>query len=154
MSKIPALAASLILFFASVLCVLPLATNSFVAYHAPKVNACEWREDLQFAVDTFWHVIEALARKARQQFRNAIAELQKTVDGKTDDQIIVQFAKAVALARMLTTRLYLLRTAANFVAINSSLGGFLTDFLLSEQPRILQLLGAKISRIGGAPSRA
>src|SRR5713101_2827442 len=73
------------------------------------LTPAQWREDLQFAVDTFLARDRSFSPDARQQFRTAIAELQRTVDGKADDQIIVEFAKAVALARNAHTRLYLLR---------------------------------------------
>ena len=74
-----------------------------------RLTPAQWREDLQFAVDTFLARDRSFSPEARQQFRTASAELQRTVEGKTDNQIIVELAKAVALARNAHTRLYLLR---------------------------------------------
>jgi hypothetical protein len=115
-----------------------------------RLTPAQWREDLQFAVDTFLARDRSFSPKARQQFRNAITELQKTVDGKTDDQIIVQFAKAVALAKNAHTRLYLLRNRSELRRYPIRVWWFSEGlYVVRATPEYSQLLGAKISRIGG-----
>src|SRR5262245_4805541 len=75
----------------------------------PKLTPAQWREDLQFALDTFLARDRTFSPEAREQFRATVGKLQQTVESKTDEQIIVELAKAVALARNAHTRLYLLR---------------------------------------------
>src|SRR5262245_5876450 len=75
----------------------------------PKLTAAQWREDLQFAVDAFLARDRSFSPAAREKFRAAIAKLQQTVESRTDEQIIVELARAVALANNAHTRLYLVR---------------------------------------------
>jgi hypothetical protein len=150
MSKIPAFAASLILFFASALCGVAAAQTVSSPITRQRLTPAQWREDLQFAVDTFLARDRSFSSEARQQFRNAIAEIQKTVDGKTDDQIIVEFAKAVALAKNAHTRLYLLRNRSELRRYPIRVWWFADGlYVVRATPEYSQLLGAKISRIGG-----
>lgn len=150
MTKIPALAPSLILFFACVLCGVAAAQTVSSPTTRERLTPAQWREDLQFAVDTFLARDRSFSPEARQQFRIAIAELQKTVDGKTDDQIIVEFAKAVALARNAHTRLYLLRNRSELRRYPIRVWWFSDGlYVVRATPEYSQLLGAKISRIGG-----
>src|SRR6266436_8038034 len=60
-----------------------------------RLTPAQWREDLQFAVDTFLAQDRSFSPEARQRFGNVIADLQKTLEVKTDEQIIVEIAKAV-----------------------------------------------------------
>src|SRR5262245_38068292 len=75
----------------------------------PKLTPAQWREDLQFAVDTFLARDRSFSPADREQFRATIAKLPQTVESKTDEQIIVALAEAVALANNAHTRLYLVR---------------------------------------------
>src|SRR5207247_5049407 len=75
----------------------------------PKLSPAQWREDLQFAVNTFLARDRSFSPVARERFRAAIARLEQNLDSKRDEQIIVELARAVALAGNAHTRLYLLR---------------------------------------------
>jgi hypothetical protein len=110
----------------------------------------QWREDLQFAVDTFLERDRSFSPEARQRFRNVIGKLQKTVDRKTDEQIIVELAIAVALAKNAHTRLYLLRNRSELRRYTIRVWWF-SDWLyvVRTTREYSELLGAKISRIGG-----
>ena len=150
MSKNPAVAPSLILLLACVLWGVAAAQTVSSPTTRQRLTPAQWREDLQFAVDTFLARDRSFSPEARQQFRNAIAELQKTVDGKTDDQIIVAFAKAVALAKNAHTRLYLLRNRSELRRYPIRVWWFSDGlYVVRATPEYSQLLGAKISRIGG-----
>jgi hypothetical protein len=117
-----------------------------------KLTPAQWREDLQFAVDTFLARDRSFSPAARQQFRNAIAELQKTVETKSDDQIIVELAKAVALAGNAHTRLYLLRNRSELRRYPIRIWWFADGlYVVRATPEYAELLGAKILRIGGRP---
>ena len=115
-----------------------------------RLTAAQWREDLQFAVDTFLARDLSFSPEARREFRNAIAELQKNVDGKNDDQIIVGFAKAVALAKNAHTRLYLLRNRSELRRYPIRVWWFADGlYVVRARPDYSELLGARILRIGG-----
>jgi hypothetical protein len=117
-----------------------------------KLTPAQWREDLQFAVDTFLARDRSFSPAARQQFRDAIAELQKTVETKSDNQIIVELATAVALAGNAHTRLYLLRNRSELRRYPIRVWWFADGlYVVRATPEYAELLGARIIRIGGHP---
>lgn len=152
--KILSLARSLILLFGCVLYGVAGAQTKDVSAPAAtgrqRLTPAQWREDLQFAIDTFLARDRSFSPEARQQFRNVIADLQKTVDGKTDEQIIVELAKAVALAKNAHTRLYLLRNRSELRRYPIRVWWFSDGlYVVRTTQEYSELLGAKISRIGG-----
>ena len=154
MSKIAGLARSLILLFGCVLCGVAGAQTKNVSSPTdtarPRLTPTQWREDLQFAVDTFLARDRSFTPEARQRFRNVIADLQKTVEEKTDEQIIVGLAKAVALAKNAHTRLYLLRNRSELRRYPIRVWWFADGlYVVRATPEYSELLGAKISRIAG-----
>ena len=115
-----------------------------------RLTPAQWREDLQFAVDTFLERDRSFSPEARQQFRQAIAELQKSAGVKTDNQIIVEFARAVALAKNAHTRLYLLRNRSELRRYPIRVWWFADGlYVVRATPEYSALLGARILRIAG-----
>ena len=115
-----------------------------------RLTPSQWREDLQFAVDTFLERDRSFTPEARQQFRSAIAQLQKTVEAKSDDQIIVEFAKAVALAKNAHTRLYLLRNRTELRRYPIRVWWFADGlYVVRATAEYSELLGAKVLTIAG-----
>jgi hypothetical protein len=113
-----------------------------------QLTPAQWREDLQFAVDTFLERDRSFTPEARQQFRSAIAQLQKTVEAKSDDQIIVEFAKAVALAKNAHTRLYLLRNRSELRRYPIRVWWFADGlYVVRATPEYSALLGARVLTI-------
>jgi hypothetical protein len=125
-------------------------TSSPAASGRSRLTPAQWREDLQFAVDTFLARDRSFSPEARQQFRAAIAELQRTVEVKSDDQIIVELAKAVALAKNAHTRLYLLRNRSELRRYPIRVWWF-TDglYVVRATPEYSALLGARVLTIAG-----
>ena len=116
----------------------------------PKLTPAQWREDLQFAIDTFLARDRSFSPEAREQFRSAISKLQQTVEGKTDEQIIVELAKAVALAKNAHTRLYLLRNRTELRRYPIRVWWFPEGlYVVRTTPEYSALLGARILQIGG-----
>ena len=115
-----------------------------------RLTPAQWREDLQFALDKFLARDRSFSPAARQQFRNAITELQKNADGKSDNQIIVEFAKAVALAKNAHTRLYLLRNRSELRRYPIRVWWFADGlYVVRTTPTYSELLGARVLRIAG-----
>src|SRR6185295_12138957 len=116
----------------------------------PKLSPAQWREDLQFAVDTFLARDRSFSPEARAQFRAAIGKLQQTVESKTDEQIIVQLAKAVALAKNAHTRLYLVRNRSELRRYPIRVWWFPEGlYIVRTTPEYSALLGARILTIAG-----
>lgn len=118
----------------------------------PRLTPAQWREDLQFAIDSFLERDRSFSPEARQRFRGAIANLQKTVDQKTDEQVIVELAKAVALSKNAHTRLYILRNRSELRRYPIRVWWFADGlYVVRTTPDYSELLGAKILRIAGRP---
>lgn len=116
----------------------------------PKLSPAQWREDLKFAVDTFLARDRSFSPEAREQFRSAIGKLQQTVESKTDEQIIVELAKAVALAKNAHTRLYLVRNRSELRRYPIRVWWFPEGlYVVRTTPEYSALLGARILRIAG-----
>src|SRR6266550_1551227 len=88
MSRSPRLAGSVLLWLCCVLGGVAGAQTKDVSQSSDtgrqKLTPAQWREDLQFAVDTFLVRDRSFSPEARTQFRDTIAELQKTVEAKSD----------------------------------------------------------------------
>ena len=114
----------------------------------PKLSPAQWREDLQFAVDTFLARDRSFSPAARQEFRATIARLQQTVESKRDEQIIVELARAVALAKNAHTRLYLVRNRTELRRYPIRVWWFPEGlYVVRTTPEFSALLGARILRI-------
>lgn len=154
MSKIIPFAGSLVLLFHGLFSGGPGAQTNSASPPAEttrrRLTPAQWREDLQFSVDTFLGRDRSFSPEARQQFRNVIADLQKAVESKTDEQIIVELAKAVALAKNAHTRLYILRNRSELRRYPIRVWWFADGlYVVRAKPELSGLLGAKILRIGG-----
>ena len=115
-----------------------------------RLTPAQWREDLKFAVDTFLERDRSFSPAARVQFRKAIDTLKQTVGGKSDEQIIVELAKAVALANNAHTRLYLLRNRTELRRYPIRVWWFPDGlYVVRTTPEYSALLGARILRIAG-----
>lgn len=153
MKKTPCVARSLLPLVCCILCSVAGAQTkdaSSIAGGRQRLTPAQWREDLQFAVDTFLARDRSFSAEARQQFRNTIADLQKTTESKTDEQIIVELAKAVALAKNAHTRLYLLRNRSELRRYPIRVWWFADGlYVVRATPEYSALLGARVSRIAG-----
>lgn len=116
----------------------------------PKLSPAQWREDLKFAVDTFLARDRSFSPAAREQFRAAIDQLQRTLESMSDEQIIVELAKAVALAKNAHTRLYLVRNRSELRRYPIRVWWFPEGlYVVRTTPEYSALLGARILRIAG-----
>lgn len=131
------------------LCSIAGAQTTLSASGRPKLTAAQWREDLQFAIDTFLARDRSFNPAARERFRATIKQLQQTVEAKTDEQIIVELAKAVALAQNAHTRLYLLRNRTELRRYPLRVWWFAEGlYVVRTTPEYSDLLGARLLKIG------
>ncbi|HET7461096.1 MAG TPA: hypothetical protein VFJ82_07600 [Longimicrobium sp.] len=109
-----------------------------------------WRADLRFAVDSFLPRDRSFSDAARARFRNAVAALADSATVKTDEEMIVGLARAVAFAGNAHTRLYLLRNRGELRRLPVRVWWFDDGlFVVRARPGYEALLGARVLRICG-----
>jgi hypothetical protein len=111
-----------------------------------------WRGDLRFAVDSFLARDRSFSDAARARFRSAVAALADSANEKTDAEMIVGLARAVALAENAHTRLYLVRNRSEVRRLPVRAWWFADGlYVVRTQPGYEALLGARLLRICGRP---
>ena len=116
----------------------------------PRLTSAEWHEDLQFAINTFLERDRSFSPQARQRFRETISNLQANLTNKTDEQIIVELAKAIALAGNAHTRLYILRNRSELRRYPIRVWWFADGlYVVRATPEYSELLGKRVSRLAG-----
>jgi len=114
------------------------------------MTADAWRADLRFAVDSFLPRDHSFGEAARARFRAAVGALAGSADRKTDEEMIVGLARAVALSGNAHTRLYLLRNRSELRRLPVRLWWFADGlFVIRAQAGHEELLGARVLRICG-----
>lgn len=130
---------------------LPAATSSATAQQQPMTPAA-WRADLQFAVDTFLARDRSFGDGARARFRAAVAALADSAGVRTNEEMIVGLAKAVAMADNAHTRLYLVRNRSELRRLPVRVWWFADGlFVIRAQPGYEALLGARLTHLCGHP---
>ena len=77
----------------------------------PVVHSREeaWRQDFDVALSRFLPYDRSFSDAARTEFRQRIQRLKDSVARRSDAELMVELARAVALSRNAHTRLYLVR---------------------------------------------
>jgi len=135
---------------------LPLLTAitpvSIAAAQRQPMTPDLWRADLQFAVDSFLPRDRSFSDAARARFRTAVAALADSAAVKTDEEMIVGLARAVAMAENAHTRLYLVRNRSEVRRLPVRVWWFDDGlFVVRARPGYQALLGARVLRICGHP---
>jgi hypothetical protein len=111
-----------------------------------------WRADLRFAVDSFLARDRSFGGGARVRFRAAVAALADSAEARTDAEMIVGLARAVALAENAHTRLYLVRNRSELRRLPVRVWWFADGlFVVRAQPGYEALLGARVTHLCGRP---
>lgn len=108
-----------------------------------------WKQDLDVAERKFPRYDRSLSPEEAQQYRAAIARLRQGVDRKSDAEIVVGLAGAVALAHNAHTRLYILRNRTELRRLPIRLWWFGDSLRVvrATVPR-REVLGCEVRRIG------
>ncbi len=116
---------------------------------APKDRIEAWQQDLDAVLTRFLVYDRSFSAAARTAFRNRIANLRQSLGSKSEQEIIVELARAVALSGNAHTRLYLMRnrTEARRLPIRV---WWLRDHLhiVRATEEQTNLLGCRILKIG------
>lgn len=120
---------------------------------ADRVEA--WRQDLDVAERKLARYDRSLSAEEARRFRDAIGALRQTLDKKSDAEIIVGLARAVALADNAHTRLYILRNRTELRRLPVRLWWFVDSLrVVKASAAHRDLVGCAVTNIGGyAPSR-
>jgi hypothetical protein len=109
-----------------------------------------WREDLAVAVDSFLTKDRSFSAERRAAFRSAVGRLQGSVAAKTDNQIIAELARAVALSENAHTRLYLVRIRTALRRYPVRVYWFRDGlYVVKTTPEHRDLLGRRVVSIAG-----
>jgi hypothetical protein len=118
----------------------------------PPVHSREeaWRQDLDVVLTRFLPYDHSFSDAARAEARQRIQELQASVARRSDAEIMVELARAVALSGNAHTRLYLVRNRTEVRRLPIRVWWFrdaLHVVRATEEHR--QLLGCQVEKIGG-----
>lgn len=76
---------------------------------SPKDRVEAWHQDLDAVLTRFLQYDRSFSPEARTAFRERVATLRRSLETKSDQHIMVELARAVALSGNAHTRLYLIR---------------------------------------------
>ncbi|MGH9871917.1 MAG: hypothetical protein ACRD9S_05545 [Pyrinomonadaceae bacterium] len=129
--------------------VLPFWLERLPVLPTPRDRVEAWQQDLNDVLTRFLRYDRSFSADARSAFHNRIASLQKSLGTKSDQEIIVELARAVALGGNAHTRLYLIRNRTEVRRLPIRVWWF------KDQLRIVRatkeqtnLLGCRILKIG------
>jgi hypothetical protein len=107
-----------------------------------------WRQDLELAVSEFLAKDRSFSPEERSQFRREIENLRHSVDRRSDEQIIVGLARAIALSGNAYTRAYILRNRGYLRRYPIRVWWFRDGlFVVKAKPEHRDLLGLEIKSI-------
>ena len=118
----------------------------------PPMTADDWRQDLQFAADSFVTRDRSFDREERARFLGALAEMRDSAGVWNDDRMVVRLAEAVALAHNAHTRLYLVRNRSELRRYPLRVWWFEDGlYVVRATPEHASLLGGRLIGIGRRP---
>jgi hypothetical protein len=88
---------------------VPFWLERLPALPAPRDRVEAWQQDLDAMLTRFLRYDRSFSPRARAAFRDRIARLRRSLRSRSDQEVLVELARAVALAGNAHTRLYLLR---------------------------------------------
>ena len=123
----------------------------------PPVHSREeaWRQDLDVVLTRFLPYDRSFSDAAREELRQRIRRLQDSVARRSDAEMMVELARAVALSRNAHTRLYLVRNRTEVRRLPIRVWWFRDGLYVvraTEEHR--PLLGCRVEKIGGMKADA
>lgn len=108
-----------------------------------------WRQDLEAMVNRFLRYDRSFGEQARTAFRQAIDKLLRSVERKSDAEIMVELARAVALSGNAHTRLYLVRNRTEVRRLPIRAWWFKDELrVVRATAGHKDVLGCRITRVG------
>ena len=129
----------------------PFWLEPFPIFPSPRDRVEAWQQDLE-TVERFLRYDRSYSEATLQLVRAQVSKLRSALSRKTDPEIMIDLARAVALGGNAHTRLYLVRNRTEVKRLPIRVWWF------HEQLRVVRatrdhsdLLGCRVVRIGGVP---
>jgi hypothetical protein len=117
----------------------------------PAVGSREeaWRQDFDVALSRFLPYDRTFSDTARIEFRQRIERLKNSVARRSDAELMVELARAVALSRNAHTRLYLVRNRTEVRRLPIRVWWFRDGlYVVRATDNYKELLGCQVEEIG------
>jgi hypothetical protein len=115
----------------------------------PRDRVEAWTQDLEAMLERFLRYDRSFTEASRAAFIYRIAELAETLAGKTDPEVVVALARAVAISGNAHTRLYLVRNRTEVRRLPVRVWWFADGlYVLRASPEHRDLLGCRVERVG------
>ena len=129
--------------------VFPFHLERLPTLSAPKDRVEAWQQDLDAVVSRFLKYDRSFSPEARAAFQERVATLRRSLQAKSDQQIMVELARAVALSGNAHTRLYLIRNRTEVRRLPIRVWWFKDQLhVVRATPEQTDLLGCRILGIG------
>lgn len=130
--------------------VFPFHLERLPVLPAPKDRVEAWQQDLDDVINRFLKYERTFTAETRAAFVDRVATLRRSLQGKSDQQIMVELARAVALSGNAHTRLYLIRNRTEVRRLPIRVWWFKDRLhVVRATQEEKNLLGCRILKVGG-----
>jgi hypothetical protein len=132
----------------------PHAQGSFLLRRMPDLSAVQsreeaWRQDFDVVLSRFLPYDRSFSDAARTEFRRRILDLKDSVPRRSDAELMVELACAVALSRNAHTRLYLVRNRTEVRRLPIRVWWFRDGlYVVRATEEYKELLDCRVEKIG------
>lgn len=129
--------------------VLPFWLERQPVLPTPQNKVEAWQQDLDDVIRRFFRYDRSFTTDTRKAFSDRIAALRQSLQGKSDQEILVELARAVALSGNAHTRLYLIRNRTEVRRLPIRVWWFKDQLhIVRATQEHTNLLGCRITKIG------
>ncbi len=130
--------------------VFPFLLERLPVLPAPGDRIEAWQQDLDDVINRFLKYERSFTAETRAAFVDAIANLRRSLQRKSDQQIMVELARAVALSGNAHTRLYLIRNRTEVRRLPIRVWWFKDRLhVVRATQEEKNLLGCRVLKVGG-----
>ena len=130
---------------------LPFWLERLPTLPTPRDKVEAWQQDLDDVINRFLRYDRSFTTEARNAFKDRVATLRQSLQTKSDQHIMVELARAVALSGNAHTRLYLIRNRTEVRRLPIRVWWFKDRLhIVRATQEQSNLLGCRILKIGTA----
>jgi hypothetical protein len=109
-----------------------------------------WQQDLDVMLERFLRYDRSFSAAARAAFRDRLDDLRRSLASRSDPAVMVELARAVALAANAHTRLYLVRNRTEVRRLPIRTWWFKDGlYVVRARPEHRDLLGCRVAKVAG-----
>jgi hypothetical protein len=129
--------------------VLPFWLEPLPVLPTPRDKVEAWQQDLDDVIRRFFRYDRSFSSETRAAFRDRIATLRQALQNKSDQEIMVELARAVAISGNAHTRLYLIRNRTEVRRLPIRVWWFKDQLhIVRATQEQSSLLGCRVIKIG------